>query len=249
MISRLLIAICSVALLLGCNNSTEGKDEPQVLNIAHLVSLCHDDHYRIVEECRLRCVVVANDLYGELYKSIIVGDETGTLEINVDVRNYDECFPLYGEVDIYCCGLMLARVGRRIEMGAAPTGEYPLSNIEEAVVDRYIRRTGHRGTYAPTTKQIAEISPLDIGEIVTIEDVRIEEAESGMFWCDFVDGEAISTLRTLVDKRGMTLPLRTISTCLYAGERMPQNEISVTGMVDYSDDRYFLRILNKWITQ
>ena len=249
MISRLLIAICSVALLLGCNNSTEGKDEPQVLNIAHLVSLCHDDHYRIVEECRLRCVVVANDLYGELYKSIIVGDKTGTLQINVDVRNYDECFPLYSEVDIYCCGLMLARVGHRIEMGAAPTGEYPLSNIEEAVVDRYIRRTGHRGTYAPTTKLIAEISPLDIGEIVTIEDVRIEEAESGMFWCDFVDGEAISTLRTLIDKRGMTLPLRTISTCLYAGERMPQNEISVTGMVDYSDDRYFLRILNKWITQ
>ena len=249
MISRLLIAICSVALLLGCNNSTEGKDEPQVLNIAHLVSLCHDDHYRIVEECRLRCVVVANDLYGELYKSIIVGDKTGTLQINVDVRNYDECFPLYSEVDIYCCGLMLARVGHRIEMGAAPTGEYPLSNIEEAVVDRYIRRTGHRGTYTPTTRLIAEISPLDIGEIVTIEDVRIEEAESGMFWCDFVDGEAISTLRTLVDKRGMTLPMRTISTCLYAGERMPQNEISVTGMVDYSDDRYFLRILNKWITQ
>lgn len=249
MISRLLIAICSVALLLGCNNSTEGKDEPQVLNIAHLISLCHDDHYRIVEECRLRCVVVANDLYGELYKSIIVGDKTGTLQINVDVRNYDECFPLYSEVDIYCCGLMLARVGHRIEMGAAPTGEYPLSNIEEAVVDRYIRRTGHRGTYTPTTRLIAEISPLDIGEIVTIEDVRIEEAESGMFWCDFVDGEAISTLRTLVDKRGMTLPLRTISTCLYAGERMPQNEISVTGMVDYSDDRYFLRILNKWITQ
>ncbi len=249
MISRLLIAICSVALLLGCNNSTEGKDEPKVLNIAHLISLCHDDHYRIVEECRLRCVVVANDLYGELYKSIIVGDETGTLEINIDVRNYDECFPLYSEVDIYCCGLMLARVGHRIEMGAAPTGEYPLSNIEEAVVDRYIHRTGRRGTYTPTTKQIAEISPLDIGEIVTIEDVRIEEAESGMFWCDFVDGEAISTLRTLVDKRDMTLPLRTISTCLYAGERMPQNEISVTGIIDYSDDRYFLRILNKWITQ
>ena len=75
----------------------------------------------------------------------------------------------------------------------------------------------------------------------------IAEADGEMPWCDTIEGEVVTTYRTLIDSAGNTMPIRTLSTCEYALEKMPKNEISVIGIIDYADNRYFLRIVNKLV--
>lgn len=250
MIFRLLIRLFSVVVLSACADShggDSGEYAPQEVSIAYLKSLCKGSHYRIVNDYVVRGVVVATDWLGEMNKSAVIVDESGGLEFAVNSRNISEHLPIYSEVTIFCNGLMLARIGGKIELGIAPTAEFPLDNIDDEMFGRYIRVTGVCEDFVPTTKRFSEVGVEDIGNIVRFNDVRICDEEQGLSWCDICDDEVVTTYRTLIDSEGNNFAVRTLSTCDYAKEKMPAKEISVVGIIDYSDNRYFLRIVNKWI--
>ena len=141
----------------------------------------------------------------------------------------------------------MARIGSKIVLGAAAAGDFPLDNIDDEMFDRYIRIVGYNSDVSVPTKRFSEIGVEDVGNIVRFEDVRICDEEQGLAWCDGEEGEPITTFRTLVDRDGERFALRTLSTCHYAEENMPKNKISVIGAIDYSDNRHFLRIVNKTI--
>lgn len=249
MIFRILSIICSLLLLIACSTAEPAASQPEEVNIAYLKSLCRGDHYRIVNDYIIRGVIVANDWLGELNKSVIVVDDSGGLEVAIDIPNIGKHLPIYAEVEVFCNGMMLARVGGKIELGAPPTGDFPLDNIDEILLNRYIRVVGVCEDFSPPTKTFTDIGVSDISNIVRFDNISLCAEERGLLWCDFENGEAVTTYRTFVDRRGNTLAIRTLATCVYAGEEIPTKEISVVGAIDYSDNRYFLRIVNKWITQ
>lgn len=197
----------------------------------------------------VRGVVVATDWLGEMNKSAVIVDESGGLEFAIDSRQIRDILPIYSEVSIYCNGLMLARVGGKIELGAPPTGEFPLDNIDDEMFNRYIRVEGVCENFTPPTKRINELGVDDIGSLIRFDNVRICDEERGLAWCDTEYGTPVTTYRTFIDSEGNSLAVRTLATCHYAGEAIPTKEISVVGIVDYSDNRYFLRIVNKWFTE
>jgi hypothetical protein len=190
-------------------------------------------------------VVVATDWLGELNKSAIIVDETGGLEIAIDSHAIHEKLPIFSEVIIQCNGLMLARIGGKIELGMPPTGTFPLDNIDDTLCARYIRIAAEQRDIAPTTKLFSEIGVNDISSFVKFENVRIDDEEQELKWCDIIEGEPVTTFRTLVDRQNNRFALCTLATCHYATEKMPENEMSVIGVIDYSDNRPFLRIVNK----
>ncbi len=245
MILRRLIPFISL-LLVACSPSAVPPQEGEV-SIAYLKSLCEGDHYRITDNYTIRGVVVATDWLGELNKSAIVVDATGGLEFAIDSRNISEQLPVFSEVIILCNGLMLARVGSKIELGMPPTGNFLLDNIDAEHISRYIRIVAQGERPTPVTKRFSEIDASDISNVVRFEGVRITPEEQGLEWCDKVDGSPVATIRTLVDSNGDTLPVHLLPTCIYAEEKMPTNEISVEGVIDYSGNRYFLRIVNRAI--
>ena len=252
MIFRLLIALISVVALSACSNGSDqdsGKYAPQEVSIAYLKSLCTGSHYRIVGDYSVRGVVVATDWLGEMNKSAVIVDESGGLEFAIDSRQIRDILPIYSEVSIYCNGLMLARVGGKIELGAPPTGEFPLDNIDDEMFNRYIRVEGVCEDFTPPTKHINELGVDDISRLIRFDNVRICDEERGLAWCDMEYGTPVTTYRTFIDSEGNSLAVRTLATCHYAGEAIPTKEISVVGIVDYSDNRYFLRIANKWFTE
>ena len=240
-----IVAIISLLALASCTHPAENTEEGEV-SIAHLKSLCTGEHHRIVEDVSVRGVVVATDWLGELHNSIIIVDASGALEIAVEVSDIAHRLPIYTEVMVSCNGLMLARIGGKIELGVASSGEFPLANLSEDMLAKHISMVGVCEDYAPTTKRFTEIGVIDIGNIYRFENVQFVEAEQAASWCDFEEEEAVTTYRTLVDTEGNTLPVRTLSTCEYAREKLPTKRVSVIGVIDYSDNRYFLRVINKW---
>lgn len=243
------LTLFSVLFISACSTTPpgEGSSQSGEVSIAYLKSLCKGEHHRITEDISIRGVVVATDWLGELYKSIIVIDETSGLEIALDSRNISEHLPIYSEVSILCNGLMLARIGGKIELGAPPTGDFPLDNISDEMLSHYIRRVGFCNDLEPATKQFSDICASDISTLVRFENIRLCDEEQGVAWCDTDEnGEKSTTFRTFVDSEGNTFAIRTLPSCHYATEEVPQNEITVVGVIDYSDNRYFLRIVNKW---
>ena len=246
MILRLLTALFSLVLLLACHSN--GEMHTKEVSISHLKSLCEGEHHRIVEEVSIRGVVVATDWLGELHKSAIVIDESEGVEVAIDIRNINEILPVNSEVTINCHGLMLARIGGNVKLGAPPTGDFPLDNIDKDMFYAHICIVGLDRHIEPTVKRIDELCAEDICTLLQIDNIHICDEEQGLDWCDREDDKAITTVRTFVDREGNSLAIQTLSTCHYADKEIPTNEISVVGVIDYSDNRPFLKIVNRTIT-
>ena len=246
-----IVVLFSLFALAACGNLPTDKDslDGHEVSIAYLKSLCTGEHHRIVEEFTIRGVVVATDWLGEFHNSAIIVDDSGGVEIAIEISNLAYLLPIYSEVAISCNGLMLARIGGKIELGAPSTGDFPLANIDRDMFDRHICIVGACDNFSPMTKRFTEIGVGDISNIFRFDGVQFVEEEKGLLWCDFVENEPVTTFRTLVDAEGNTLPVRTLSSCLYAREKLPANRISVIGAIDYSDNRYFIRVVNRWFTE
>ena len=248
MILRLSLLLLSLFALCGCHNPA--AEEPTFdISIAELKALCEGSNHRITKSYRLRGTIVATDWCGELYKSIIVKDESGGIEILIDAHHIHTLLPTYSEVEVLCNGLMMARLGEKIELGAPSTSDFPLDHIAVEALSRHIHVTGPHGDYTPVTKRFDEIEAGDISNLIQFQRVRISDNELGLRWCDEVEEGFVTTFRTLVDDEGNTFAIRTLPTSSFAGQKLPENEISVIGAIDYADDRYFLTIVNEWITQ
>jgi hypothetical protein len=143
---------------------------------------------------------------------------------------------------------MLARIGGNIKLGAPPTGDFPLDNIDEKLFDSYIHIVRLDRHHSPTVKRISDIDADDICTLVQIDNIRLCDKEQGLNWCDIEDGKAMTTVRTFIDSEGNSLAVQILSTCNYAKETIPTDKISVVGVIDYSNNRPFLRIVNKAIT-
>ena len=243
-----IVALFSLLAFVACTSSPTNDDVAgREVSIAHLKSLCTGEHHRIVEDVSIRGVVVATDWLGELHNSAIIVDSSGGLEIALEINDIAHRLPIQSEVVVSCNGLMLARIGGKIELGVASTDDFPIANISEEMFDRHIRIVGVCNDLAPTTKPLSEIGVSDISNIFRLDNVQFIEVEQGALWCDIVEDEPITTHRTLADAEGNTIPVQILSTCRYAREELPANRISVIGVIDYSDNRYFLRIINKWV--
>lgn len=237
------------ALGVACGNASHEDDGCAVesISIAHLKSLCSGDHYRITKDYAVSGTVVATDWLGELYKSVVIVDDTAGIEIAIDSHSIAGWLPIYAKVKVLCNGLVLARVGGKVEIGAPPTGDFLIDNIDEETASRIIRIEGVDESFAPATKRIGELDVADISSLVRLDDLRIVDSEQGLAWCDIVKDEVVTTMRTATDADGNTIAIRTLSTCRYARQIMPTERFSAVGVVEYSASTYALRIVNKMI--
>lgn len=246
---RQLATLFSISLMLcGCNNHNE-KEPVQEVSIAYLKSLCTGDHYRIVDDYTIRGVVVATDWLNESYQSLTIVDRSGGLEVAIGAYGIDNNLPIYSEVTIFCNGLMLARIGHKIELGAVPTGDFPLDCIDETMLYQYIRTIGICKEFTPATKHFSEIGVADMSAIIRFDNVQICEEERGLIWCDLIDDTLVTTIRTIMDREGNSFGVRTLPRSIYAAENIPTKEISVIGIIDYADNRYCIRLVNEGVIQ
>ena len=244
MIFRCLIV--AISLFITSCGTPQSEDEGHIeeVSIAHLKSLCHGSHYRITSDYKISGTVVVTDWKGEFYKSVVVVDDTAGIEVALDSYNIHDILPVYSRVEIFCNGLMLARIGGKIELGTASTGDFPLGNIDADKFGRYIRIVGIDENISAPTKRFGDIGIRDISSVVRFDGVAICAEEQGFAWCDKVEGETVTTFRTIVDEEGNRFSIRTLPSCSYALDDMPTKKFSVVGVIDYADDRYFLRIIN-----
>lgn len=244
-------ALCAALLFLA---SCNGKEAPQfdeaphgTISIAHLKSLAREISTTIVDDVAIEGYIIANDLYGELYKSIVISDQSGGIELSVDCKRTATTFPIGAHITIHCTSLALGDYGGQLILGAQPTGEYVVDRIAESHFSRYFTiDCSTPGTIQPKRFDIGNPSPQDIGNYVYVENVNFGN-QAGDKWCetDPETGEYITTERILYDDEGNTIAIRIESRCSYASEEIPTGRGKIGAIAEYFNGNYLLRIINR----
>lgn len=249
--SRLIgaIAVCLVAALTpSCSDSDPapfGTTPHGTISIAHLKTLCREGSTTITDDISIEGYVVANDLFDEYQQAIIVCDESAGIEIAIECNSTATRFPISARVVVHCTGLALGNSGR-IVLGAAPTSSYTVDRIAKSDIERYIFiDRSQPKEIEPRKMTIEQINTDCVGNYIALDDVSFGN-EAGRTWCDHdpESGEWITTSRSISDRRGNTLKVRTIAECSYRAEMIPSGYGSVWGIVEYLNKEYSLRIIN-----
>ena len=243
-----LIALYAMA----CSDATSGDyDSPPqgLVSIAYLKSLARAESTIIAHDISIEGYVVANDLFGEYYKTIVISDKSGGIAISIDESHTAVRFPIGARVIVHCSGLALGSNGGTLTLGAMPEREYTVDRIAASDIERYITLDKENSQVVePTLITISEMAPAHIGNYVVIDDLCFNE-QAGLTWCDkdSLTGQYITTQRTAYDSANHSLLIRTIAECDYRGEYIPAGRGSLYGIVEYFNGCYSLRIVNHGI--
>lgn len=241
--------LISALCLLGCSpKQPEYGDYESTVSIAYLKSLCRGSSYAITDDISICGSVVANDRLGEFYKSIVIVDDSGGIEVSIDKHDIYLDLPLHSRITIFCSGLSLGRLGGKIELGAHPTGNYPVDGISADQFSHYFKTEASGANTSPVERTIGSLTAADISSYVVFRNLHLT-GEQHDAWCATENGEWIDTTHTLEDASGTTLPLRVNAECSYAGMPTPSSTFDIAGIVDYADGAYFLRISNYAVSE
>lgn len=252
LIISLLFAACATATKPQYEEIPDDNPEEGLVSIQYLKSLANGRSTTINKDIYIEGFIIANDWLGEFYKTVIVADQSGGIEIEIDKKLLYLTVPMHAQIAISCNGLALGRVGSKVALGAKPTGEYATDRISADEIGRYIKISNNYEMPDPIELTIDKLSAEHISQFVCIRNLRIIDEEYGKTWCDpdkIADDDRFLTYtdRHFTDDDGNILTVRTLDRCEYGGEAIPHGKVTLAGVADYIDDSYALRIINHYI--
>ncbi|MBQ4280060.1 MAG: OB-fold nucleic acid binding domain-containing protein [Rikenellaceae bacterium] len=251
--SKWITALAAV-LLAACSNGRElsyaggdddgsgsGNDGPRAVSIAYLKSLYQGYPLRFEEDLTIEGVVVANDRNGNYYKTLVVSDGTGGIEVKADYDKLFEVFRTGQTVRIGCNGLALGAYGGLVQLGDPAPGDYETGYIPEGeLAARIVTTDKPVQQLLPETATIGGLLPRHVCTYVAFEAVQFVAEEAGLRWSE-ADAD---TDRHLIDARGDTLRVRTNHRADFAGRKLPAGSGYIEGIVGWFNGRYQLRIID-----
>ena len=240
----------SFFLLPSCKTNEAATFDSQphgLVTIAHLKTLAIDSSTTIIDDIAVDGYIMANDLYGELYKSIYICDQSGGIEISVDCRRTATTFPIGAHITVHCTTLALGDYGGQLILGAQPTGEYVVDRISEDDFNTYFTIDRAKVKMVePQRITLQDLAPHHIGNYVYIEDVNFGSA-AGQQWCntDPETGEFVTTERTIFDESGNQAIVRIDGRCNYSSEIIPHGRGAIGAIAEFFNGSYQLRIINR----
>lgn len=216
--------------------------EQRTTSIANLkekyATVIADNKYQpLTEETRIVGVVIGDDESGNLYKQLIVGDETGSIIVGINSTGIYASCPVGQKVVIDCRGLNIGGYGKQAQLGTTYKGA--IGRMDLAVWMNHVKLLNEPKlwydelipldfTGAELKAYNKDLAPL----LVTFKNVTIREADgTNIFAPDAEKDGGNGVNRTLVLDDGSTLTFRTSAYANFANEVMPTGSINVTGIL------------------
>lgn len=173
----------------------------------------------------IRGVVVANDESGNLYKELVIQDESGAIELSLDrVSLYNE-FKLGQRVYVICNGMYIGDFNGLIQLGYIFEGG--IGRLPDVLIANHIYRDSLPGLVpAPELITMGDLSLSRISTLVRFENVRF--AENGV---EFAPQAVSATNRTLLDEAGRSIIVRTSRFSNFSSMLTPAGYGNVNGIL------------------
>jgi len=241
----------------------------ETVSIAYLKTLYNGAPRLITEEILIAGAVVSDDRQGNFYHTLVVADDTGGIEVRMDVEQIFKRYMIHTRATVRCNGLWLGSYGGTLSLGAEPLGDFqtsPLSAVETA--EHVTSDNGFYGEVRPRVLTFNDLSLKYISTFVAFEGVRFADEERGLGWAETAvysrgasgaertadatgsgsdegeeeGGEEVpsATDRHLVDAAGDTLVVRTSRHATFADWILPEGEGRIEGVLGYFNGTYQL---------
>jgi hypothetical protein len=231
-------------------NIPKPPGEEQTVSIAFLKTLYNNAPVRITGEYRIAGAVVSDDRRGNFYKTLVLDDGTGGIEVRLDMEEIFKEFWIHSRVTVRCNGLWLGSYGGTLQLGAEPCDDFqtrplpPVAIAEHLFVDKE-----HYGEVKPFALTFGELSQRHVSTFVAFEGVRF--VEQGSCWAETETGTETgtetdptdppsATNRHLVDGDGNTLIVRTSRYATFAPWPLPEGVGRIEGVLGYFNGEYQL---------
>lgn len=237
-----LLTIGAALLFAGCGydrHEPTPEKGPQPLphathSIAELHKMYRSGGNLIAEPVVVRGVVATSDRKGNFYRSILIQDETGGIELKMGLVNMYLFFQEGHEVAVRCQGLTLGKYGEVVNLGwRSLEDKYENGFVPERLVTKYVQAGPYVGI-EPKTLTIEQLDKQYCNMLVRLERVQFLQSQLSQTYADAANKESIPAVnRTLVDSNGKSVIVRTSSYAAFAGKQLPQGSGSVVALLTY----------------
>ena len=194
----------------------------------------------------VEAIVASDDTEGNVYRSCYIQDSTGGMELKFALGNLSSVYPQGTRVRLLCQGLQLGDYAGQINLGYASKDEkYETAFYPELLVHRVLLKEGHTDI-KPHELTIATLNKKYAGTLVSLKDVQFLASELGQTYADPQGKDKNRNVnRTLVDRSGAQLIVRTSSYAKFAGRTVPPGSGTITAILTYFRDTPQLLILRE----
>lgn len=196
-------------------------------------------------------IVISDDKDGNFYKTIVIEDATGGIELKLDKTTLYNDYRRGQRVIIYCNELYLGDYGGLIQLGSTYTeNEYQqIGGIEgDVMINKHVFRNG--GTLVsktPITFEASTLTPANLSMLIKIDNAEFQKVTllgdtKRLTFADKVGGESIDHYLEVCGIPTTNLVLRSSGFAKFANDTIPSLKGSVTGILSYYNGTYQLMI-------
>lgn len=188
---------------------------------------------KITEDLIIEGTVIMDDRSGNYYKTLVIQDASGGIEIKFNDGYLYNQFPVGRKMYVRCKGLILTDyngltqlTGSTVEQG----GQVDDVGLTELQVRQQVVKGPLSDTPpAPKVLSISELNSSHISTLIQIPDAQFIKADTAKTFADPVTKYSLN--RTLADCHGQQLILRTSGYADFAGSKTPTGNGAITGVL------------------
>ena len=223
----------------------DGMDIPTNATIADIKALHETSggYDRINDDLVIGGVVVMDDRSGNYYKTLVIQDSTGGIEVKFSNGYLYNRYPVGRKIYIRCQGLVLGDYNKLIQLSGGTIEEN--GQVSDIGLTENQERTnivkGFLGDApTPTVVGINQLNANLVSTLVKIEGVEFTGADSGETYADALTLTSLN--RTFENCAGVQLILRTSGFSDFAIQKTPTGKGSITGVLGIFGSTYQLYI-------
>ena len=192
-----------------------------------------NDLVLIEEDFIISGIVVANDESGNLYKKIVIQDETAGIELSLDQTNLYNIYKVGQKLFVKCKGMYIGDYNQLIQLGYDFEGS--IGRMPEVFIENHLFRDSLPGAAPePEVIPLSGLNKFQLGKLVKFENISF--TNPGEEWAP--EG-ANATSRGIV---GSNLVVRTSSFANFSSDLIPSGSGDITGVLSIFGSTYQLTI-------
>ena len=190
----------------------------------------------VTEDIIIEGVVVADDATGNVYKQIIINDETGALVVGVNDVGLYAMTPVGQRVRIDCKGLKIGGYGKMAQLGSLYNGK--VGRMSKSVYQEHVRLIGepnlNQTEMQPETideSYFTDANMANLAKYVRIENVSITEADGTETWAPEEKKNSSNVVERHIKMGNKELVLRMSTYADFANEPLPTGKLNINGVL------------------
>ena len=209
-------------------------------NIATLREHYYDDNVVIKDDMVITGRVTANDSSGNFYKTFVLQDITGAVEIYAGLYDLHNIYRIGQQVTVYLKGCCMDMYNGVLRIGLEPDewNGWLRPFGSRYLIDKYVFRDMNIQEPIPYKTTIDGLTPDMCGVLIKIDGVIHDDTVGNKWFYDDESSYSSIHVQRFVDSEKKEIYVATSRYADFADEEIPDSVLSLTGILQYGDFDY-----------